>query len=503
MKKYLVLALILLGFNFVSAQDNRIMELALEKLDREIIEVRQLAERYNITRVTTEIDQAKTFYDEAKHYFDLFKNFPQFNVYRQRAITNYTKSKAAVKRAFKQILFQPTTRILNDTDQRLNRAESLIQGAKNAPEAVAMLNRARRFRDLAGKSLRDETYLRAQEYLRVSSFFAQKAIDLLDGTEASEQIKADEYQRSWQNLNQLFNQYSSRPAAGKEAANLTTQIRQYFQKAGAAYENGHLKEAVLNLQLAERLLFRFLDLQDSSGDEAQKLLDQITDLKQVLDGLELESLGQENPQYNQMFGKARQYLLEAEELAGQGALIRAKQSLNLAQRLVTKIQQTKGRLKNYNSAELTLRISDLKQVVLKLRERSAQNETAGNLLTTADQSLKNAEDRLNNQNPAQAHLWVQSALHPVLQADRLMNNEEFAALRTGQDIQIWYKDLQDKVNRLRQSTEMSENRLIIENLEKELARAGKLIDSGQSANAAIWLSVIEQQVNDIVKHLVN
>ncbi len=503
MKKILVLAITLLSFSSIQAQDNRILELALDKLDREIHEVRRLAERYNMTGVMSEIDQAKSFFDEAKKFFDLFKQFPQFNVYRQRAVTNYTKSKAAVKSAFKQILFQPTTRILNETDQKIIRAESLIQAKKNSPESVSMLNRARRFRDLAGRSLRDDSYLQAQEYLRISLFFAQKTIDLLDGNTDSELLKNDEYLRSWQNLNQLFNQYSNEQHSGGEVTDLIIKIRLYFHKAGVAYESGNLKEAIVNLQLAERLLFRLLDLQDSSTDLSEKMRDQITDLNQVLDGIELESLGQENPQYDLMLRKARQYLLESEQLAEQGALIRAKQSLNLAQRLVMKIQQTKGVQKNTNAEEIKSRLTELKQVIPALQNRSGGNELAQNLLAEAGQYLQNADEKLANQHPVQAHLLVQSALHLVLQADKLLTGEQESQAHTGQDLRLWHNGLQEKVNRLKQSRHSADHQLIIENLDKELARAGQLYEAGQTGKAAVWLSVIELQLNDIVKNLVN
>jgi hypothetical protein len=231
--------------------------------------------------------------------------------------------------------------------------------------------------------------------------------------------------------------------------------------------------------------------------------DQITDLNQVLDGIELESLGQENPQYDLMLRKARQYLLESEQLAEQGALIRAKQSLNLAQRLVMKIQQTKGVQKNTNAEEIKSRLTELKQVIPALQNRSGGNELAQNLLAEAGQYLQNADEKLANQHPVQAHLLVQSALHLVLQADKLLTGEQESQAHTGQDLRLWHNDLQEKVNRLKQSRHNADHQLIIENLDKELARAGQLYEAGQTGKAAVWLSVIELQLNDIVKNLVN
>ena len=160
-----ILVLVFLLQNFGVAQDlNRFRNTVLS-LEQRINYLQQVAERYRLQKVIDYLQTARTELEKAK---DIVRENP---LHLKEAWLSYTRAKQITDAAAKLLVIKPALKMSAEMDRLINKAEIEVQKSNNS-ESRYMLNKARTFRVKAQNAYRNSVLLKAQEYHRISIYYA-------------------------------------------------------------------------------------------------------------------------------------------------------------------------------------------------------------------------------------------------------------------------------------------------------------------------------------------
>ena len=485
----------LLLTTMVYSQNFSQIKQAIQSLDQRISTLRAAAEKYHIQKALSVLDRAEGELQQCRTLLQSFQI--------KAAWKHYKTAKHLVDGVVKTILTKPALKLTAEMEKLINRAERVVQNSDKA-EGRYLLTRARSFRNKARQAFRNSQFIRGQEFQRIAIYFANKSIEVTTGQSSSDD-QTQRYQQLIHTIQTLYHNISS------ETEN-NPGLRALLQKAAAAlkaarsnYDKGRMQEALLQIQIAERLLYRAADLKQQSGKgQRERLENNMISLQQYIEGIG-QTTGLTNSAANrQLLRKARRFLRAARRDLENNRFQKAELKMNLAQRMATKALRIKENKQLFDETEIQNRIAEVGQLIelQQSKTNADQHEIIVVLHQNASSLLISAKKDLEAGRPSPAMKKVRLALHLVNRVEAILSHKKSTVSNKTQLI--------NRLNQLKQSLESSSqnNRdetitIVIPVLNGLLNRAESALNNNDLSTAWELLDLVQRQLNDVLKSAVH
>ena len=480
------LFLIIVCVSFSAAQSPADLKQAMEKLHRRIRTVEQLAVRYQNEKAMELVKLAEKSYQDAV-------SFLQQGKYNLAKIAYY-RSLRQVEFAARIVLYKPAARASQRLNELMRRAEQAVNLSDNE-DARYMLSKARAFQMKAEQAFKREKYIESQQYYRVSTYFARKALNMVS---VNQRVSpSTDFEQYYQNLTNLYKNMP-KGEGSKEYKILLQKARDFMKKARGFYEENDTKQAFMYLQISERMLHRALDLsQDTALGRKVNLRENLNSLRRYLDGIEHALLDNGNKNAERLLEKANQYLNSAQRDFEKGDYQAAQKKTMLIQRMAAKALRYTMDTQLPPETRLKERYAEAKRL-LQLRQQQIKDDdtnASGYLLQQADILLEEAKTAYDKGKGGEAYKKIQMAL-------RFINQSKFLAevhKRYQKDeLRKHYERLAGTLTSLEEH-ENQKLKSVLPVLRRLLEKAKANIDSGNLAVAVQFLTIVENQIDFILK----
>ena len=497
-----ILIISLLAFSCLFAQQNNEEDRVRTQLIRLKIKIDQLenyAARYGDNRAVSIINQAKNAFEQGSSELQLWLNLNFREKYNAEGRAKLQQIKNLFKlaneladRAARILFLKPTLNLINELESILRKAEEIVAETQST-QLQYFLNKARNFKRLADNEFENKRFLRGNEYLKASRYFADRIISF-SNNEDGFQSSFEDYLQS---IQYLFNQAGQLiDENNRQVRDLFLSARSFFEKAKASFNRGQLNLAKNNLQVVERLLYRIIDIAEGENlSESDKILNDLQSLKRYINSIKIE-LYRDNKSENRFLKKAEQFLQAADFAFNQSDLKKASLNINLAQRMALKAYRDLSDDNSYSQQNLKNRITELRNLLNQQSNRLDQgkgpdyivelHKRAFNFLNKAEQSLSSS--------PAHSENNLNLALRFANRAEKLLQEEERDKVDENQ-LLTELSRLENILQRLRSNNELSQNDIIrIDELLKLLEDAGNEINRDNLQLAAEIIRIIQNQI---------
>ena len=481
-----ILFFITIFVSFSAAQSLADLKLALQKLENKIRAVEQLAIRYQNEKALELVKLAEKSYREAISFLQQGKF--------ERAKIAYYRSLKQVEYAARVVLYKPAARASQRLNELMRRAEQAVSLSGNE-DARYMLSKARAFQMKAEQAFKRERYIESQQYYRVSTYFARKALSMVSANKPL--APSTDFEQYYKNLLNLYKNIP-RHEGSKEYTVLLNKANDFMRKAREFYEKDDTRQAFMYLQISERMLHRALDLsQNTAAGRKAKLQDNLNSLRRYLDGIEQALSENENKNAERLLEKANQYLNSARRDFEKGDYQAAQKKTVLIQRMAAKALRYTTDKQMPADTRLKERYTEAKRL-LQLRQQQIaadQPGAAGFLLQQADMLLEEAKTAYEEGKSNEAYKKIQMALRFINQSKFLAevnrSYQKDELLKRYERLSTTLTSLEEHQNKKLES--------VVPVLRRLLEKAKANIDSGNLAIAVQFLNIVENQIDFILK----
>ena len=493
------LIILLLTFSTLFAQQINAdrVRLNIEQLQRKMGQVDALAKKYNDAQAVALLDKARNELLLASNKYQDFKNTPETQIARRKLLINLAKAhfKLAgkyVDAASRLLLFKPAAQMKKELDNLIRKAEHTVSRS-TSDEGRYFLSKSRKFQSDAQSSFRNGRFLKGYEFLRISMYFAQKTIELAS---ASGQGRNDEqnFRNAENNIRALLQQASSLSAQNRMVSQMYQSARNYVDQARSAYRAGDFKKAFARLRLAERLLFRVVDMADSgSSSDKQQARENLQSLGRYLQSLPSDMQSPTNP----FIDKANKLYQRAAQQINAGAYKKANVSMQLSQRMALKAYRENSALDGPDSKDqLKMRLTDAKRLFdLQESHISEAGKAAKLLHRQAGKFLGMARGAYQHNALFRMRYLLNISLKLMNQARKSIANEN-----DQEQIKQNLQRLKDILNRLNKNAELSEKwRIKISVLTDLLSQAQTAFKDGNYGFAGKLSEMVQNQLTVLLK----
>lgn len=501
MKKLIrILFLTTIFFSFIQAQDvdgERVKE-SIRELGRKIEQIRSLAERYKNEAALRVIILAEEDLNQA---VDLLKEWEDDHRKVGRLILAKAKYQSAEKRAdyaSRLVLYKPMANLKNDLERLLRQAETAShKNSKN--DILYYLSKAREFQRKAILAFERNRYLQGYEFVRISTYFANKTISLVKSDQKGD-VDDGSFNEQKNNIQTLMNQAVLLAENNAVLTDLYTNANDYFDQSKKAYDLGNIRRAYSLLQLSERLLYRLIDLAESDNESSKQ--NQVEKNHQSL-GRYLDAVRNEYDQSGQqsrLLDKAESLYKSAGRQIQKNELEQASSSINLSQNMAMRAFKKLSLPPADENANIGLRFNEVDRLIAlqknKLednpdRQLAALHQQAEQIFAAAKQAQKQKLD-------VRAGYLLNMTL-------RLLNSVENASSQptnkgyNPQQIQNDIFRLEQIFSRLQSNADLSsKDRDRISILTEMLTRAKEEYGKNNFLSASEIISLIQKQLSTIV-----
>jgi len=467
----------------------------LQNLKRKLDNLERLAVKYRADNVLLLVQKAKLELTGAVYQYNQ-GNF-------RKALELYRNAVKDADRAAKLLLIRPLAAAKNEFDRLIQRAERAVQGSEKA-EARHMLVRARSFHTKAVRAYNNTQFVQAQEFQRIATYFANKAIILAD-VEVSGSGRKSDYNEQLENLKRLYKNITSSNTSNPNITRLIEKAFSYFQASKYLFEQGDEQQALFRLQIGERLLYRALDLQQTSSEgRNERLRLNIASLRNYIDGVERTLNDSQKNGGTRMLRKARQFYQSALRDYESGNFVDAQSKISLSQRMATRALQAVSSEPETDLDLIRDKIKEIEQIIKLQRQKlTAENPLVNILHEQAETLLKNAKTAVEGNRGRQAFWMVRFVF-------RIVNRAEFILKNSGAE-QIDNNKLQQDLSRLRQTLltlEQNDNlnkpiKIQVNFLNNLIQKAEKSINENNLYAAAELVKLAQQHLNFLLKEALN
>lgn len=443
MKRFFAIVLLtMLWVATAFAQDLDLRQLSneLQQLEDRIAQIKLLAQRYQNERAMEIINRAQI-------EFAMARNFLEMRHLREARL-RFVEAKKLMEQAARLILFKPAANLQNDLERLMQEAEMAVHRSSNE-ESRFMLNRARAFQSDGREAFGVADYLKGQELYRIAMFYARKAIEL--STDSEKRLtRKDYFEEQLRNIEGLLNEVLIKGKDNDDLKELIEKAGTFIQKARDFYHLGQLQRAFAQLQTAERLLFRAIDLsQINKEGEKESIQNNLFSLQRYLIGIELSLQGESDSNAKGLLQKANQLYRDAQNDLENNRLIDARRNMMLSQRLATRALRLINPTTDTAYNQIDERIREV-YAILQLQKQypaSADNPVISFLQKEAENLLIQAEKEYENGRGMQSFQFVRLALNLVNRAEQLLRAEK-QEHKSSVDLQGWFEDLYSKLTRI-------------------------------------------------------
>ncbi len=485
--------LLILLFSLSQAQSFFAFNQAADKLGSRIEYLRQTADRYRVKRANEYLNQANNKLDEARSFVRQIP--PRIN----NAWAAYREASRLADLAAKALLVKPALQAGAEMDRLLLQAEALVQNSNNA-EARYMLTRARSFRFKSETAFRNSRFVKAREYYRIALFFVNKSIKLTRGT--ARNISGQSYQQLLEDITNLYNDLSTAAASDVTLNKLLQKAQNALNLARQAYELGNRRQALLHLQICERLLYRVADLNQQSGQgRVERLGSNLSSLEHYLSGIETDLQAGSSRQSLRLLRKAEEFLKAARRDFENGAYKKAESKIALAQRMAAKALRLSSQEIPASGVEIDRRIAEIRHLISLQKEKAASgyeelirlfHQQAQRLLDSAEKDFQSGKIKISFQK-------TKTALHLVNRLESVLSAKQVYK-QTAPRLLERLQQMEHSLQILEQNTNASPGSAVLLPLLRELSAKVRIaIDSGKLLMAQEILDFMQGRINNLMK----
>ena len=480
-------------FSLSRAQSFPAFYQAAAKLESRIAYLQQTAERYRVTKAKEYLNRANNKLDDAKSF--LSPPFPKIN----DAWSAYRKAKSLTDMAAKILLVKPALQAGAEMDRLLLQAETLAQSSNKA-EARYMLTRARSFRFKSETAFRNSRYIKAREYYRIALFFVNKSIKLARGAAGNDSVQS--YQQLLEDITNLYSDLSTAAASDAALNKLLQKAQNALNRARQAYELGNRRQALLQLQICERLLYRAADLNQQSGQgRVERLASNLSSLEQYISGIEADLQAGSSGQSLRLLHKAEAFLKAARRDFENGAYKKAESKIALAQRMAAKALRLSGAATPASGADIERRIAEIRHLISLQKEKAPSanedlmrlfHQKARRLLNSAEKDFQSGKTKI-------AYQKTKTALHLVNRLESVLSANQVIK-QTAPRLLTRLQQMEQALQVLEQNTNAGSGSAVLLPLLKELSEKARIaIDNDNLVMAQAILDFMQGRINNLMK----
>ena len=404
------------------------------------------------------------------------------------------RARKYIDQAAGSVLQKPFGNLKFQLDDLINRAEKATMQVSN-DEANYLLNQAKRFRRRAYDNYKSGNPVKAQEFYRVSYFFAKKCIDysgnenqgirdqLLD-LEISVQQMIEQGEEILQNDNDPY------------MVSQLAEARKYYEEAVEMADRGETEQAVRRFRLIKRLLYRLYDQAERGGlTEDERITDDLYALRIYLESLHENADISGGPGTEKLLNQADRHYKEAEKAYRKGDYQKSAREISHSQRIANQLFKSNKRELKADPETLNSQLEETRRVLEK-QKTSVQNSgsaSTGQLWQDAHGMLDRAGSKISSGQNAVAFQLIQAATRMSVRIQKELKNK--SGSDQAEELLITYKQIVDMIDRVRQGWNIKnewQNILIQIN---EFAETGKIyLDQGEFILADEYLKTAMQQI---------
>jgi hypothetical protein len=491
MQKLLIISVLLVLFaaGSVDAQNLRRTYGNFRKLELYAARVADIVQRFQDRRAAELVQKAQIEIEAARTA--LFSTNPPVVMLAQ---VSMLKAKRYLDQAAGIVLEKPFGNLKLQLDDLINRAERAVMQINN-DEANYLLDQSKRFRRRAYESYNSGNPVKAQEFYRISYFFAKKCIDY---TANQNKDAADQLIELETSVQQMMDQ-GAELLRNQQNSYLESQLsdaRKYYEEALEMADRGETDHAIKRLRLIKRLLYRMYNQVDQSGAEGNdRIADDLFSLQGYLESLAENTDLADRPEARNMLDQAQKFYLEAEQAYNDGDLTVSAQKIALSQRIASQLFRFHKKDQNIDPATLRIQLDETRQV-LQMQEQSVRDSgssTAEKLWRDAGQILDRAESALTAGRNTSAFQRIQAATRMAVRLQKVLKHS--AEPEVQGDMVNRYMQIKTMIDRMRQNEDLDQDAGPVLQQIMEFAETGKTyLDRGDTVPADEYLNTAEEQL---------
>jgi len=492
MRRSYLIILLSISLNFLFAQDNDAdrVRRSILALERKIEQVAMLAERYNNQEALRIVGVARQELQEAVSFLQ-----------EKRYILARTKYLSADKKAdlaARLLLFKPTANLKTELERLIHQAES-VSHKVDTSELRYFLNKARAFHRDALSAFAQSRYLKGHEYLKIAIYFAEKTISLAKSNQDGNN-RLQKFEEQKNNIQILLNQAARSHDENPVLTELYQSAQNYLKKALTAYNNGNYERAYSQLQIAERLIYRIIDLSDNKKNtDEDRLKDDYLSLGRYLNSVRNELEGAD--QQSKLLDRAENIYALAGRNLSSGQYEKTATNLKLSQRMAMRAFKKLSSDSRPDSENLQNRINEI-QHLLQLQDERISESSNNSLKSLYDQAvklLKQAEEAFANQQYAQTSYLLNLTLR-ILNRNEKLFREQTKKNISLQDLRQDLVRIEQIFSRLKENTSLKNKvKIRLNYLAELLVKARSDFEKNNLIVTREILFIIQQQLSTLLK----
>lgn len=466
----------------------------LQKLALKITTIRSQAIRYNNQAAIEKIENAQQEYVLA---FDFLRQDPPDLL---KAKFHFLNADRLANQAAKLVLYEPLSRLKKELDQMMHRAELAVHRS-GSDEARYFLTKAGAFRNKAEEEFRNGRPIRSQELARISYYFAQKTIDIAEGN-LNTGITDNDYEDKLINIENLYSEVAGSMEKNTDLDDLLKKSRLFIDKSSKLYEQGSVRQALVQLQISERLLYRALDISQSKGTNRENEYKiNLYSLRRYIEAVESGFSENTPARAGEFLRKAKQFYLGAEKALDSKKYKEFESNVALSNRFAGKALQLSTAETDDDFENIPDRLNEIGQI---FRLQNAKAVNSGNTIVIffneeAGRNLNMARRAYANGNSVKALVRLQIALRFINRAEYMLGRQEDSEL-SDMDFEGFINRYNDILDRLKQNREIDSRMVsMIEAIEDMLDILVMNYRKGDIGTASELANIIQSQVNELLK----
>ncbi len=496
----LIIILLSIACNFLFAQniDGDRVKRNIIALGRKIEQIKILAERYQNDRAIILISKASEEFYSAQNLLEQWASLPRprSSVKLLAARVHYNLANKFADQAARLILFKPTANLKTELERLIHQAESVAhRGDYN--ELHYFLNKARAFHSKALTAFSNGQYLRGHEFLKIAIYFAEKTISLAK-TSQGDGGRIQKFEQQKNNILVLLNQANNSTKENPVLKELFQNAQSYLKKAIIAFNNGNMKRAYTQLQIAERLVYRIIDLSDNNNtSKKDRLENDYQSLGRYLNSIrnELESSNQKSI----LLDKADKIYSDAGRNLSAGQYEEASGKLKLSQRMGMRAFKKLSSGSNLDSENLINRINGARHLIELQGERITEN-SGSSFKSIYDQAVKffnQSEHAYENQQFPKSSYLLNLTLRLINRNEKLLKNVSIQSISL-KELESDLIRIEQIFSRLKENTSLkNKEKVKLTYLTELLLKARNEFEINNLVASREILFIIQQQLSKL------
>ena len=495
MKKFIHVIIIISVFSgFLFAQRDEDLGSRIRQFATQLTRLQTLAQRYENPAAAELLSQAVYRFNEARESWDARR--------LREAKTQFLQSVRLYNQASRLLFYKPALNMQNTLDEVIHRAEISLQ-KNDSREGRYMLNKARDFQLKANRQMNLSNYVKGQEYMRIAIHFARKAIEISERVEGNSTSRFN-YEEELQHIQELYKELQRTNSNNRGVNELLQKADAYVKRAINYYENKDERKAFYQLQIAEKLLFRAIDMSENDLDNRpERFENNLNSLRQFLNSTELSLDNIDDADARKFYNQSMTLLTECEKDFENGDINKARTKLLLAQKLANRALRFTDSIREQETSRIENRIKEIERIIelQKQKINKEEHKVIFNLHKEAEELLQEAKRELDNNNETRAFQLVQLSLRLINRADFLLQRNDLTS-HSESELTSIITDLDTKLNTLLTNNEIDNSiRTRIRLLLEMLSRAKNHYENHDFETTIEFIRIIQSQLNLILEQI--